>query len=78
MRLFWGGGDCCHIYCHLGDYLTSSALIDYYTINSINYDCYLYARYFHGNRGHRNSVYCVVYDFAATVLNILTGGLIAV
>lgn len=74
----WGGGDCCHIYYHLGDFLTSSALIDYYTINSINYDCYLYARYFHGNRGHRNSVYCVVYDFAATVLNILTGGLIAV
>ena len=23
-------------------------VIDYYTINSVNYDCYLYARYFHG------------------------------
>ncbi len=25
-----------------------SSTTDYYSINSVNYDCYLYARYFHG------------------------------
>uniref|UniRef100_A0A7S2N4T1 N-alpha-acetyltransferase 60 n=1 Tax=Helicotheca tamesis TaxID=374047 RepID=A0A7S2N4T1_9STRA len=25
---------------------------DYYRINGENYNCYLYAKYFHGNRGH--------------------------
>lgn len=43
---------------------------DYYTINNVNYNCFLYARYFHGNRGHRNSIYAILIDFAASFLNI--------
>jgi ribosomal protein S18 acetylase RimI-like enzyme len=48
----------------------------YYTINSVNYDCYLYARYFHGNFGHKNSEY--LSNFARVILRKMSGGLIAV
>ncbi|KAK1748952.1 N-acetyltransferase [Skeletonema marinoi] len=47
----------------------------YYTINSVNYDCYLYARYFHGNLGHNNSDY--LSNFARLMLSKMSGGLIA-
>jgi len=35
---------------------------DYYTINSVNFDCYLFARYFHGNWGHRTS-YSIISNY---------------
>mmetsp|Transcript_19458 Transcript_19458/g.39031 ORF Transcript_19458/g.39031 Transcript_19458/m.39031 type:complete len:458 (+) Transcript_19458:80-1453(+) len=44
---------------------------DYYSINNVNHNCYLYARYFHGNRGHK-TIYDVMYDFATSILkNVL-------
>ena len=47
----------------------------YYTINSVNYDCYLYARYFHGNLGHNNADY--LSNFSRLILRKISGGLIA-
>mmetsp|Transcript_10718 Transcript_10718/g.23741 ORF Transcript_10718/g.23741 Transcript_10718/m.23741 type:complete len:625 (+) Transcript_10718:189-2063(+) len=43
---------------------------DYYTINSVNYDCYLYARYFHGNRGHQTT-FDVLYGLASSIIRKL-------
>lgn len=40
----------------------------YYSINGIHYNCYLYARYFHGNMGHR-SIYDVLVGYAQSVWN---------
>lgn len=34
----------------------SGKYLDYYTIDGKKYNCYLYARYFHGNRGHLGPV----------------------
>ncbi len=47
----------------------------YYTINSVNYDCFLYARYFHGNLGHNNSD--SLSNAARLILRKMSGGLIA-
>ena len=47
---------------------------DYYTINSVNYNCYLYARYFHGNIGHYRTrskldgIYCYAKSFVRSFL----------
>ncbi|KAL7460311.1 hypothetical protein ACHAXS_000774 [Conticribra weissflogii] len=44
---------------------------DYYSIKNVNHNCYLYARYFHGNRGHK-TIYDVIYDLATSILkNVL-------
>ncbi|KAL7552049.1 hypothetical protein ACHAWF_015282 [Thalassiosira exigua] len=43
---------------------------DYYSINHVNYDCYLYARYFHGNRGHKSKL-DMLYDLTASVLRTI-------
>ncbi|KAL3822583.1 hypothetical protein ACHAXA_011502 [Cyclostephanos tholiformis] len=43
---------------------------DYYLINSVSYDCYLYARYFHGNRGHQ-SRFDVLCDYAKSIIRNL-------
>eukprot|EP00585_Thalassiosira_rotula_P020208 CAMPEP_0196208540 /NCGR_PEP_ID=MMETSP0912-20130531/9099_1 /TAXON_ID=49265 /ORGANISM="Thalassiosira rotula, Strain GSO102" /LENGTH=114 /DNA_ID=CAMNT_0041483343 /DNA_START=37 /DNA_END=381 /DNA_ORIENTATION=+ len=48
---------------------------DYYTINSVNYDCFLYARYFHGNRGHKTT-FGVLYDLASSIIRKLSYALI--
>merc|ERR1719356_1899637 len=42
------------LYERLG-FMKVKEIRDYYSINSVNYDCYLYARYFHGNWGHRTA-----------------------
>ena len=54
-----------YIYCHFPGY---------YTINSVNYDCFLYARYFHGNLGHNNSDY--LSNAARIILRKISGGYI--
>eukprot|EP00804_Cyclotella_cryptica_P020651 CCRYP_003471-RE/>CCRYP_003471-RE protein AED:0.20 eAED:0.20 QI:197/1/1/1/0.75/0.6/5/2458/445 len=51
-------------------FLRVKEIQDYYTINNVNYNCFLYARYFHGNRGHRNSIYAIIIDFAVSLVNI--------
>ena len=52
-------------WCIISEFLFYSfnlPLSDYYTINSVNYDCYLFARYFHGNWGHRTS-YSIISNY---------------
>ena len=41
-------------------------IVDYYTIDGNPYNCYLYARYFHGNRGHLD-VFKVVSRWISTL-----------
>ena len=44
-----------------------SEIKNYYSINGVNYNCYLYSRYFNGNRGHK-TIYDVIFDFASLVI----------
>jgi len=62
------------LYERLG-FLRVKQIKDYYTINSVNYDCYLYARYFHGNRGHKTT-FDVLYDLASSIVQKLSHALI--
>ena len=40
---------------------------NYYTINSIRHNCYLYAKYYHGNRGHLMSSSSILHSYWTTV-----------
>mmetsp|Transcript_40481 Transcript_40481/g.71212 ORF Transcript_40481/g.71212 Transcript_40481/m.71212 type:complete len:221 (-) Transcript_40481:98-760(-) len=77
-------GDCGALYLHVITYNEGAIRLyerlgfskvkvikDYYTINSVNYECYLYARYFHGNRGHKTT-FGVLYDLATSIIRKLS------
>lgn len=57
------------LYERLG-FMKVKLIKDYYTINSVNYDCYLYAKYFWGNRGHQTTV-DLLYGYASSILHKL-------